>query len=254
MAKPGIVSKVTSLLVPSGRSARSIKTGPFRGLRMQVDLSCQKQLYVGVFEREVHKWLRRFSPNISTAFDIGAAEGEYTLYFLAKTQARKVFAFEPLETMRDLLAANLELNDLADEPGLVVSPKFVGSRDNGDECSLNSLLGEISPPCLIKIDVDGAEADILRGAGALLDTDQTYWIVETHSKELERQCISTFVSHGFNTVIVPNAWWRMILPESRCTEQNRWLVAMKPDTTSRSNGDEPEGTVKEKGFLLDVYV
>ena len=254
MDKPGIVSKVTSLLVPAGRAARSIKTGPFRGLKMQIDLSCQKQLYVGVFEREVCRWLRRFSPNINTAFDIGAGEGEYTLYFLARTQARKVFAFEPLQTMRSILAANLKLNHLADEPGLVVSPKLVGSRDNDRECSLRSLLGQISPPCLIKIDVDGAEADILRGAGPLLDADQTYWIVETHSKELERQCISMFVSHGFNTVIVPNAWWRVILPESRSVEQNRWLVAMKPREASRTGGDGQEGSVKSKGFLLDVYV
>lgn len=227
MTKPGILSRVTSLVAPSDRLPRSIKAGAFRGIRMQIDLSCQKQLYAGLFEQEVNGWLRRLSSDINTAIDIGAAEGEYTLYFLAKTQAQKVFAFEPLEAERDTLMANLELNSLADDPRLVLSPKFVSSHDNDGECTLDSLVGLISPPCLVKVDVDGAEVDVLQGAREFLRMHQLYWIIETHSPRLENQCMSILTSSGFHTLVVPNAWWRIMAPELRPVEQNRWLVAMK---------------------------
>ena len=33
--------------------------------------------------------------------------------------------------------------------------------------------------------------------------------------------------NGFRVRIVPNAWWRVVLPEQRPVELNRWLVAYR---------------------------
>ena len=217
------------LFVPTDRAPRTIKSGVFRGLRMELDLTSQTQLYLGLFERELHKWINRFSMNIKTVIDIGAGEGEYTLYFLTKSPAEKVLAFEPLTTSRTRLMRNLELNGAAPNSRLVLSSKFVGAMDRDNCQTLDSLSSVISPPCLIKIDVEGGEVDVLRGATTLLSSLQTSWIVETHSRQLEEECITIFSQTGFATTVVPNAWWRWVLPEFRPLPHNRWFdLWLKP--------------------------
>lgn len=221
------VSRVKRLLVPSGKTPRTILGGPFQGLRMSLDLTCQSQLYLGLFERELYKWLKRLSRGINTAVDIGAGEGEYTLYFLFKSSAKKVFAFEPDADNRARLMSNLELNELADSSRLVLSSKFVGAFDKEDTCTLDALLPSILPPCLIKMDVDGGEVRILQGASRLLNVPQVSWIIETHSQQLEEDCIRILRQAGFRTTIVRNAWWRIFIPELRPSLHNRWLIAVK---------------------------
>src|SRR3981081_2829194 len=107
-----VLSRVKQLVVPRGTAPRSIRSGPFRGLRMELDLTTQTQLYIGTFEREVYRWLQRFSAHIRSAIDIGSREGEYTLYFLAKTCADRVIAFEPEIAIHQRFMSNLELNNL----------------------------------------------------------------------------------------------------------------------------------------------
>lgn len=223
----GLLSKIKNRIVSSHNISRTIKWGVFRGIRMEIDLTNNTQLYLGLFEREIYKWLKEFSKGINTAIDIGAANGEYTLYYLIKTSAKKIWAFERSNSARKSLIANLRLNNLEDSHRLKIFPKSVYSRDGEDSCSLDSLIPDISLPCLIKMDVDGLEGYILQGATKLLNLSQIYWIIETHSKDLENECISVLTANGFETKIVPNAWWRIIIPEQRPGELNRWLIATK---------------------------
>lgn len=201
--------------------------GIFRGIKMELDLTCQAQLYLGIFEREVYKWARRLSTGINCAIDIGAGEGEYVIYFLARTTAKKIFAFEPSQIGQSRLISNLALNGLADDSRLNISAKFVGSSDGESTCTLNSLSPRILSPALIKIDVDGREVDILRGASGLIDRSDIRWIVETHSQQLEEECIRIFKMAGYVATIVDNAWYRLFIPELRPIPQNRWLVAVR---------------------------
>lgn len=222
-----LLSNIKQLVIVPGEAPRTIKSGPFRGIMMELDLSHQTQLYLGLFERELYKWLKLLSSGINSAIDIGACDGEYTLYFLTKTPAKKVFAFEPSAGNRVRLLANLKLNRLTDSPRLQLSWNFVSSSDGDNQCTLNSLLPSISEPCLIKMDVDGPEANILRGANKLLELHQIRWIIETHSQELEKECMQILDRAGFLTKIVPNAWWRLFIPELRVSPQNRWLIATR---------------------------
>lgn len=202
---------------------RVIKGGLFKGLIMDLDLADQMQLYLGLFEREIHGWLEQFVAGARTAIDIGAGEGEYTLYFLCKTSVSKVFSFEPSSESRHALEANLKNNYRETDPRLHVWSMFVGCAGE-NHLSLDSLLERISFPCVIKVDVDGGERDILEGASELSRCGPTRWIVETHSEQLERSCMSLLKNAGLQVQVVPNAWWRKIIPELR-HGQNRWVVA-----------------------------
>jgi hypothetical protein len=53
-------------------------------------------------------------------------------------------------------------------------------------------------------------------------------LFETHSKDLEDECIGWLRERGYRCEIIDNAWWRFIVPEQRPgTPHNRWLWAVK---------------------------
>jgi hypothetical protein len=220
-----ILSLAKQKIVSDEWAPRKIVAGPFRGIRMNLNLTHQTQIFLGLFERETHPWVRRLSENINTAIDIGAAHGEYTLFFLRNTTASQVYAFEPDATMLSHLKNNLELNPEANTGRLILYAKFLGGP-NSAVC-LDTLAERISLPCFIKMDVDGAEAEILSGATVINALPDIRWLIETHSTELERACVIQLECLGFKTKIVRNAWWRYIVPEQRPIAHNRWLVAWK---------------------------
>ncbi len=222
-----LLSSVKQRLVPAGISPRVIQSGPFRGLKMELDLRGQTQVYLGLFEREVHPWVSELSRGIHTAIDIGSAQGEYLLYFLSRTPAKQVLGFEPDEGCWPALRRNLALNLLSDDSRLTLSNQFISPTDDARHVSLDSLLPRIGGPCLVKMDVDGQEANILAGASKFLAQASARWIVETHSEELEREVIGIFNGAGYQTRVVTQAWWRLFVPEHRPGAQNRWLVATR---------------------------
>jgi hypothetical protein len=191
---------------------------------MEIDFDYQTQLFLGLHEREVQKWLASRSARYQSAADIGAGEGEYTLYFLKKTQARRVWAFEPLIESREILERNLALNGFEHEERLTLSTQFVGVDPDG-QISLDSLASQMPLPCLIKVDVDGGEADILRSATTFLRQAGVDWLIETHSRDLEEVCRAILSAAGYEVRVISNAWWRFLLPENRPIPHNRWLVA-----------------------------
>jgi hypothetical protein len=212
-------------LLPSGRKPRMIQSGLLSGLKMEMDFAHHTQRWLGLQERELYPWFRRLTEGIRTAIDVGANDGVYTLYFLAKTSADKVLAFEPSAHSLLELASNLALNGLGENSRLEIIPKCVGAFASGEEATLDSYAGRIIPPCLVKVDIDGGELLLLKGAGALLQSGGIRWIIEVHSRVLQKNCLEVLQKANYHTVVVPNAWWRHLLPELRPVEVNDWIVA-----------------------------
>ena len=224
-----LISGLKTFITSPERKPRRILAGPFRGIVMGLSLQSQAQIYVGLFERETHPWLNRLSKGISAAIDIGVAHGEHTIYFLTKTKAAKVFAFEPDVSCIPLLRENLELNGVDRSDRLEISTRFVGASDTERETRLDSLAESVHAPCFVKMDTDGAEERILRGAKTFNSLPGVRWLIETHSKELEIACEGILTAAGFQTRIIPNAWWRVFIPELRPGAHNRWLAAWKSE-------------------------
>jgi hypothetical protein len=81
---------------------------------------------------------------------------------------------------------------------------------------------------MIKIDIEGAEIDALKGAGRLLSAQQARWLIEVHSIECEDVCREILERAGYQVRIIKNAWWRLLVPEGRGgSEHNRWLAAYR---------------------------
>jgi hypothetical protein len=218
-------------LFPSGLAPRMIRSGLLAGLTVELDFAHHTQRWLGLQERELYGWFRRLSGGIRTALDVGASDGMYTLYFLAKTPAERVFAFEPSVDCVRQLNSNLALNGLDENPRLEIVPKSVGAAANGQQATLDSFAERINQPCLVKVDIDGGEVSLLEGAQTLLHSSETRWIIEVHSNALQAKCLEILQAANYSTLVVRNAWWRHFLPELRPGELNQWIIAL-PQATS----------------------
>lgn len=223
-----LVGRLKNKVVTPGPAPRIIRTGVFKGLRMQLDLRDATQVFLGLYERELHGWIRSLGEGANCAIDVGAADGAYSLYFLKHEGVRRVYAFEPDAAARQKLATNLRLNALERDGRLQVFDRPAGSGAS-NTIALDSLSAGIDVPCVIKVDVEGAEVDVLAGARELLGRRGVAWIVETHSLTHEQECRRLFEEHGLEARIVSPAWWRVAVPESRPIPHNRWLVARRAE-------------------------
>jgi hypothetical protein len=229
-----ILSKIKNLIVPQGSAPREILWGAMSGIKMQIDLRYDTQAFLGLQEREIQGWLQSFSRDIATALDIGTAAGEVSLFFLKKTLASRVFAFEPDLKGLERFDANLALNGLRGDARLTIINKCVGRNDSPQFVALDSLAQEIETPGVVKIDVDGAETDVLSGAEQILRKPCVRWIVETHTSSLEAECLRIFRRSGYAVRVVDKAWWRIAIPEMRYAahrpeNHNRWFVAAREE-------------------------
>jgi hypothetical protein len=235
LEKHGLKHQLKRSLFPSGLAPRVVQCGLLAGLKMELDFAHSTQRWLGLQERELYKWFRRLSGGIRTAIDVGANDGMYTLYFLAKTPAEKIFAFEPSAESLDQLRTNLILNGLAENSRLEIVPKCVGASADGQMVTLDSFAERVQPPCLLKVDIDGGEVSLLEGARALLSSAEMRWIIEVHSKALQERCSEILQAANYHVVVVRNAWWRHFLPELRPGELNQWIIAMPKAASSKDH-------------------
>jgi len=213
--------------VPAGRAARVIQSGPFRGIKLLLDLRYETRIFLGLYERGVAQWLPTLCRGIRTAVDVGTSEGLYTCYLLNKTSAETIFAIEPDPAVRELLVANLQLNGGApDSKRVQFVVQFIGAQETDSACTIDSL-GEVATPCFVKMDIEGDEADALRGAKKLLAAGDIRWLIETHRLDLEVECVRILQEAGYQTTIIKNDAWNNLLPEVRTLAHNRWLIATR---------------------------
>lgn len=161
-------------------------------------------------ERAVIKTLLEELNGTETVWDVGACVGTYTC-FIARTLATGcVVGFEPDTTNRSRLQMNLAHNAstehfqvspvaLSDENGTAtLSSEFVEAGGghhyltDGTGSQVETKRGEtlvnegsFSQPDIVKIDVQGAELDVLRGLGEVLDGIRSIYL-EVHRDKCGR--------------------------------------------------------------------
>lgn len=170
------------------------------GLKMQVDPNdaIGRSIYLyGCYEYAVTELIEDTLRADSTFFDIGANVGYYTL--LAASRCKKVVSFEPVPEIHDVLAANIQRNNLqnvmldscavGEREGLLKLYIPTGEGNSGlaslEKCENASPLEvsvvtldeevrrhSVSHIDLIKIDIEGAEVRAFEGGKKLLSSDR----------------------------------------------------------------------------------
>jgi FkbM family methyltransferase len=164
----------------------------------------------GVWEPEVTKYIcPRIKPGM-TVMDIGADTGYYTLLF-AKRVGRpgRVIAFEPIPSARETLERNISLNNYtnitvcdfalfsSNGSAVLESPRELSRinprktmNENGDIKIQTKIFDEcfselnIQTIDIAKIDVEGAELDVLHGMRHSLGKYHPALLIEVHPDHL----------------------------------------------------------------------
>jgi FkbM family methyltransferase len=196
-----------------GRTDRQIVTRD--GVTYDLDLSqgIDFAIYLGnIYERQTRAALRRLVKPGSLVLDIGANIGAHTLSLARLVgPSGRVLAFEPTDYAFRKLGRNLELNpelaprvkahhcfltgaDAASVPSGIYSSwplareeglhaKHLGREMRTEAArarSVDSVLAEHPGQTvqLVKLDVDGFECDVLRGASHMLSTMRPVFVME----------------------------------------------------------------------------
>lgn len=159
--------------------------------------------------------------------DIGANIGTHTVFFgKAVTQEGGVYAFEPQRIIFEFLCANIALNCLSN-----VKPMNMGVGDKNDKLSVPVLnpavaqnfggLGiqgheqgdvveiipldqlELARCNLLKIDVEGMECNVLKGAEKTIKKCRPFIFVENNSETGSPELVEELFRNGYD------CWWHI---------------------------------------------
>lgn len=163
-----------------------------------------------------------------TVYDIGANVGGYAIIGAKAQPDATIFAFEPHPVNKERLSENLELNNLqnvhirdyalgdsdgtiklkteSNEPG--VGTHTIVASDTGNSIEIDIRRAEsaiknddIPSPDVMKIDVEGAELDVLKGFNEVLESCRVI-IIEIHPTKIDttvEDVRSLLIEAGFTT-------------------------------------------------------
>jgi len=204
-----------------------VDAGPAAGLQYPISLPIDKSVWTGTYERELSVLLFKAVKRGSTCLDIGGWRGFYA-GVMALAGASRVYIFEPLPANCSRIRRLIDLNPklpielieaaAADQKGTAefqtmpdssmgkLSASSFHPRDRGTGtievrvATLDDLFtqGRIGAPSVIKIDVEGAELLVLRGARRLLAECQPTLFLEIHSHNLVCDCKELLLRAGYS--------------------------------------------------------
>lgn len=212
----GRLIRVPLRFVPRDRVVR-IQSGALRGWSW-ITGSAPHGCWIGTYERDAQ---RVFVENVregEVVYDIGANAGFFTL--LASKLAGPhgtVYAFEPLPRNVAFLERHVALNHCGNVQILKVAaaaqsgtarfsapfhPSMGSLSEQGElEVETRSLDGLVASgiehPQFMKIDVEGAESEVLRGGAAMLRESHPTILLSTHGWRQQELCSDILREQGY---------------------------------------------------------
>jgi hypothetical protein len=222
------------LLFGRGPRPHKIWFGPGAGRTFIIDPASKSQRILGLDEAEIAGLFAAQAVLARTVIDVGASDGYYTILALCLNPSATAIGCEPLDAHRQHALDNYRLN----VPGGGTRFEWVTQLVGGEagQATLDQLVAHRDGPLLVKIDVDGAEIDVLRSGERVLARRDCRLLIEVHSPALETGVIDVLTSHRYTCRIIDNAWWRAIVPERRPGELNRWVFAEPADAAQPAAG------------------
>ena len=207
-------------LIPPDTVVRVLR-GPIRGMKW-IKGAGPNSYWAGAYEATRMREFADVLKQGDVVYDVGANVGIYSLYasFRVKNLGW-VYSFEPLERNIRYLRQHLALNNLQNctvsecavcntegtlafsavdwEPSMArLSPR--GEITVPSTTLDNCIYGEkqLRPPNVIKIDVEGAEFEVLSGVARGITEFHPTIFLEIHGPELHRDCRDFLLAKGYS--------------------------------------------------------
>lgn len=178
--------------------------------------------WLGHYEQDKQDAIERYFEPGMRFFDIGANAGFYTLAAARRvTPAGHVWAFEPYAENVCNLLRHVDMNEI-DNVTVVQAAVSTHTKLAGFSIAESNAMGHVSTdskylvptlcidefcrtraieaPSLMKIDVEGAELDVLEGAREALGKQSTVIFLSLHGPKEERGCIAFLEQLGYRLV------------------------------------------------------
>lgn len=218
-------------LLPNYALPLPILTGPFRGANIHLNPRYSLRKVFGIYEHELNGWLESVLPRVDTVMDVGANDGYFTFgcaaAFRRLSQSAEIIAFEPLSQHFEELKSSL-YNQPKDKIQIFLHNCLVGSEVKSGMTTLDATMHhrntlKAHENVLIKIDVEGAELDVIAGAFLYLNPTN-YFLIEVHDASFLDILTQKFSAHGIKLRQV-NQQALPIIGRERRSEFNWWLVS-----------------------------
>lgn len=175
----------------------------------------------GEWCEEELKLLGKYINEGDVILDVGANIGTHTVFFAKKVKEKgRIYAFEPQRILFQNLCANVSLNWLTNvecynmaigkSPGHIFVPHLnylqrknfgglrLGTFTEGDKIRLETIDNFKLEKCnLIKIDVEGMEADVLKGATKTITKYKPILFVENNTEKHSKNIIRCIEKLGY---------------------------------------------------------
>ena len=210
---------------PNGKKIR-IQHSTKHDIYFWFDKHTDNGFILGFYEENLVQTLLKYIKGGSVFYDLGAHWGYFSLLAAdAAGESGAVYAFEPMPINFQRLQKNICLNKIKclEAFNLAVSDretklKFSDTEDSYANTYINNqsesssievaatsidsfiIKNEARPPDFIKIDVEGAEFDVLKGASKAIERHRPVIHLSTHEKHVkgvDSQCCSWMIEMGY---------------------------------------------------------
>jgi hypothetical protein len=219
------VSLLKSLL-PDKPVPTRILRGPFRGARIVMNRRESLRKIFGLYEHELNGWLEEALKRVTRVLDVGANDGYFCFGCAAafrrlRTNA-SVIAFEPQDMHVQTLRESMKSQE---QPGVPIEivQALVGWEVADGMTTLDAVSVVDKAHTLIKIDVEGAELDVVAGAQSWMEKTNLF-MIEVHREDYLETLKTKFAAHGHELRKVEQQPLPVLGREMR-DAANWWLVS-----------------------------
>lgn len=206
-----------------------VTSGGLKGKRFYLDLSTEKDYWLGTYEPELIAQLGNVVKRSSVVYDVGANIGYLTVFIASRiANSGRVYAFEALPENVQRLNSNLQINNLQDQvqvvPLAIIDSRkpvkfYRGLSDSTGKAegsvgrdyakltqtidvngiSLDEFIfveGNLAPK-VVKMDIEGGETLAFSGMQKMLSEIKPVVFLEIHGPEAGEIVFNSFSSAGY---------------------------------------------------------